>query len=82
MIENIPCIGDGWGKQAGVEGPEHFWKHGTGATRRIWATICGMEVVEANDSFSGIPILHLTMERNPLAQNRCEFCLAVKNKKG
>jgi len=78
-IETIQCIGDGWGKPRGMEGPEHYWKRGDGEFRTHWKAVCGMEIIEATDEFGGLPIVEMTRERNPLEQNRCELCLAVQS---
>ena len=72
-IETVSVIGYAWGKPAGVEGPEHYWQPCAGSE---WRSICGMEILTAEDVFSGTPILELTAERNPIEQKRCELCLA------
>ena len=77
-IENLTVIGNSWGKPAGVKGPEHFWFHGVGKDRDTWRSACGAETLEKMDEFGGTPIINLTIERNPLKQNRCLLCAAAR----
>ncbi|MCK5548326.1 MAG: hypothetical protein KAI64_04885 [Thermoplasmata archaeon] len=78
-IEKLAVIGNSWGKPAGVEGAEHYWRHGTGEDREVWRSICEDETLEKMDEFGGTPIINLTIERNPIKQNRCERCVATRS---
>ena len=77
-IEERNVIGDAWGKPAGMIGPEHFWVYGVGKDRDWWTSLCGQKL-EKMEEFAGTPYLILTMENNPIKQDRCEFCLAARD---
>jgi uncharacterized protein YcgI (DUF1989 family) len=56
-----------------MEGPDHYWiPAGT-----IWKTACGAHVLDSMDVFSGIRMIYLTFENNPLKQSLCEFCKSM-----